>query len=328
MLLLSSCAKSDRTQSIEYLSEKYSVPEEKQLVVYTSHKEEVYLPIIREFENQTGIWVEIHAGGTEEMMNEARKASESGQCDIMFGGGVESYEANKDMFMPYASSVKGDIDANYLSDGDYWTAFTELPIVFIYNKKLVTPSSVPKNWSDLFDEKWKGKIAFADLDNSGTSYTIISTMEQVMDADASNVVTKLYDQLDGNILKSSGSVIPEVSDGNCLVGITLEETALKYIDMGYNITMVYPQDGTSSVPDGCAIMNNAPHSYNAGRFIDFVVSYDTQKYIMTDFSRRPVRTDINLLAKYGDIKNIDFDIKRSAADRDKIFEVWHQVKED
>ena len=32
------------------------VSEEKRLTVYTSHKQEVYAPIIKEFEERTGIW--------------------------------------------------------------------------------------------------------------------------------------------------------------------------------------------------------------------------------------------------------------------------------
>jgi len=39
MLLLSSCTNSERQQEIEYISQKYAVPQENQLIVYTSHKE-------------------------------------------------------------------------------------------------------------------------------------------------------------------------------------------------------------------------------------------------------------------------------------------------
>ena len=41
---------------------------ENRLVVYTSHKEEVYRPIIREFEERTGIWVELVTGGSNELL--------------------------------------------------------------------------------------------------------------------------------------------------------------------------------------------------------------------------------------------------------------------
>ena len=115
-LLLSSCGNSERQTQIQYISEKYNVPEEKQLIVYTSHKEEVYLPIIREFENRTGIWVEIHAGGTAEMFSEVRNGLDEGKCDIMFGGGIESYEAQKDLFMPYETGDKAILDGNYLDE--------------------------------------------------------------------------------------------------------------------------------------------------------------------------------------------------------------------
>ena len=325
LLLFSGCGKISPKKSVREVSEKYSVADENQLIVYTSHKKEVYLPIIQEFENRTGIYVDIKAGGTQEMMQMADAASAQGLCDIMFGGGVESYEAWKDNFMSYESSEARELDRNFMSKDGTWTPFTELPIVFIYNKKLVNSSSAPHTWEQLFDSKWKGKIAFADMDNSGTSYTIVSTISQITGDSPENVVSRLYNQLDGNILKSSGDVIPDVSNGTTLVGITLEETALKAINRGYNIDMIYPQDGTSAVPDGCGIVVNAPHEENAKLFIDFITGYDTQSYAMDEFYRRPVREDVKLRKVFGDITIIDFDVQQSAEEEEAAFDTWHQL---
>lgn len=326
MLLLSSCENPGLEDSRKYISEKYSIPDEKQLIVYTSHKEEVYLPIIREFENRTGIWVQVHSGGTAQMLEEAHDAVENGICDIMFGGGIESYEAAKDIFLPYKAKDRDRLDPNYASEGDYYTPFTELPIVFVYNDKLVAKKDAPKKWADLFNSKWQGKIAFADMWNSGTSYTIISTMEQLFDEPAETLLPRFYQQLDGKVLASSGQIIPKVSDGSFLVGITLEETAKKYMKAGYNITMVYPSDGTSAVPDGVAMLKNSPHSYNAGLFIDFVVSLDTQVYAMEEFYRRPIRQDISLTNEYGRIKQIGFDIEKSAREEPGVLKLWDELR--
>ena len=326
MLLLSSCAGSARKEDIARISEKYSVPQEKQLIVYTSHKEEVYMPVIREFENRTGIWVEIHAGGTAQIFSEVRDISELGGCDIMFGGGIESYKAQKDLFMPYEAVEKNVLSEKYLDADNYYTPFTELPIVFVYNKKMISYSEIPRSWKSLFDEKWKGQIAFADPDKSGTSYTIISTMEQVFNEVPKSLVPRLYEQLDGKILSSSGDIIPKVADGSFLVGITLEETAKKAMEQGYDIAMVYPEDGTSTVPDGCAVVRNAPHSYNAGKFIDFVVSFDTQKYATEKFYRRSVRTDIRD-SSYRSISQIDFDLDRSAREESEVFALWNALSQ-
>ena len=37
-------------------------------MVYTSHKEEVWQPIVREFESRTGIWVDVVVGGSSELL--------------------------------------------------------------------------------------------------------------------------------------------------------------------------------------------------------------------------------------------------------------------
>lgn len=324
MLLLSSCGNSPRQEAIAQLSEKYAVPGEKQLIVYTSHKEEVYLPIIREFENRTGIWVELHTGGTAEMLSQVKEASAEGRCDIMFGGGIESYEAQKDLFMAYEPVESEMLDSIYVDKEGCWTPFTELPIVFVYNKKLVSYSEIPRSWTDIFDSRWKGRIAFADPNNSGTSYTIISTMEQLFREEPESLVPRFYEQLDGRILSSSGQIIPGVSDGTYLIGITLEETARKAMEQDEDIAMLYPEDGTSAVPDGCAMVKNAPHSYNAGKFIDFVVGYDTQKYAVENFYRRSVRTD--LTTNSGNTESfMNFDVERSAKEEQEIFALWNAL---
>ena len=324
MLLLSACAGSERQQEIEELSNSYAVPQEKQLIVYTSHKEEVYLPIIREFESRTGIWVDLHTGGTTEMFSEVKEASEQGRCDIMFGGGIESYEAAKDLFMPYEPIEKSALDPDYVDDEDRWIPFTELPIVFVYNKKLVSYSELPTTWEELFDSKWKGQIAFADPNSSGTSYTILSTMEQLFNEEPESLVPRFYEQLEGRILPSSGQVIPEVSDGSFLIGITLEETAKKAMGMYEDISMLYPEDGTSAVPDGCAMVRNAPHSYNAGKFIDFVVSYETQRYATENFYRRSARRDVG--SNRGNTETfIKFDVEKSAREEEEVFSLWNAL---
>lgn len=309
------------------MSEKYAVPEEKQLVVYTSHKDEVYLPIIREFENKTGICVEIHTGGTAEIFKAVKEAGDKCDCDVLFGGGVESYEAAKDILLPYAVDCKDMLDPRFVSDGDFWTAFTELPLVIIYNSKLLAKEDAPSSWKDLLRGDLKGRIAFADLYNSGTSYTILSTVSQVNGTDAKETVSLVYDQIEGKVLGSSGDIITNVSNGTFLCGVTLEETAMKAIAAGYDIAMVYPEEGTSAVPDGCAIVKNAAHSYNAGCFIDFVAGYEIQRYATDKFMRRPVRTDVELPGKFADIKLMDFDIEKSALEESGFFEAWDECLE-
>lgn len=305
-----------------------AVPQEKRLVVYTSHKQEVYPPIIKEFEERTGIWVQVKTGGTTELLEEIRAENGNGACDIMFGGGVESYEVYKDCFMEYQSSQSEMLSSEYCSEENKWTVFTELPIVLIYNNKLVSEEQAPEGWSDLLTEQWRGKIAFADPAKSGSSCTTLVTMIQAMGIGEEETLKRFAWALDGKISGSSGAVPEEVASGTRLVGITLEETAGKYIARGADLSIVYPAEGTSAVPDGCAIVKGAAHEENAKRFLDFIVSRDVQRLAAEKLYRRTVRLDMpgELAPEAGKI--IDFDLEWAVEHQEEILDEWAALTQD
>ena len=55
------------------------------LTLYTSHKQAVYGPIVKEFQEETGIWVEVITGGTNELLERIAAEAEQPVCDVMFG---------------------------------------------------------------------------------------------------------------------------------------------------------------------------------------------------------------------------------------------------
>ena len=65
-----------------YKHDANPIPPENRLIVFTSHKPEVYAPIIKEFELRTGISVEVQAGGTTEMLEKIKNGEDA---DVMFG---------------------------------------------------------------------------------------------------------------------------------------------------------------------------------------------------------------------------------------------------
>ena len=74
--------------------------EDERLVIYTSHKEEVWRPIVREFEERTGIWVDVVTGGSNELLERIKWEADAPGADVMFGGGVESLESYAEYFSP------------------------------------------------------------------------------------------------------------------------------------------------------------------------------------------------------------------------------------
>lgn len=315
-LFLSACQKTERTT-------EYTPDESMRLTIYTSHKEEVYMPIVREFEERTGIWVDVITGGTNELLERIESQQDNVEADVMFGGGVESLKAYEHCFSPYVVGSSGSIREPHQAEDAVWTPFSALPVVLIYNTKLVSPDKIT-GWSSLSDPIFRGRIAFADPAISGSSFTALATQILAGNSMGKTLAT-LAENLQGKTLSSSGDVLNAVADGSYLVGITLEETALKYIAAGADLAMVYPEEGTSCVPDASAIVKGAPHSENAKRFLDFTVSYEVQQMLSESSYRRPVRSDIpagESLLPLQDIVLVDYDIDWACKNRDVILSDW------
>lgn len=330
-LLLSGCG-AEGTKRGDETASAYQIPEAEKLVIYTSHKEEVYGPIIKEFEERTGIYVEVKQGATLGLFDEIADNAGNETCDVMFGGGVENYVAYQDYLDAYRVSEEDAIDERYRTASHKWTAFSVLPIVFIYNNKLVYPAGAPRTWEELQTSKWKGKVAFADPATSGSSYTALCTMIQAEGRETDRVMRDFSDVLAGHVSDSSGKVLDEVNSGERLVGITLEETARKRISQGADLSIIYPAEGTSAVPDAAAVVQGAPHRENARRFLDFTVSEDVQRLLSDDFFRQSVRTDIRSEKHTGteedEMKLLDYDIVWAAECKDEILGKWEALQGD
>ena len=320
LLLLSGCAQGTDVSA-------FAPGEEERLVIYTSHKEEVYGPIIKEFQQRTGIWVEVVTGGSGELLERIAMEAEGGQpaCDLMFGGGVESLAAYEDCFEPCTPEGVENLRGVGLSEEGLWTPFSSLPLVLIYNTRLVSEGELT-GWADLLDPRWKGRIAFADPTVSGSSYTAALTLFSCIEGDDWDILAALVDNLDGGALPDSGDVVESVRSGSRYIGVTLEETALK--QRSPELGIVYPAEGTSAVPDGCALIKGAKHAENARAFLDFVLGRDVQELLVSDLHRRSVRTDVHApedLPSEAELGIIGYDVHWAGALKEEFIRRWTEL---
>ena len=301
------------------------------VTVYSPNPAEALNASVKEFQEKTGITVNVVAAGTGELLKRIKAESANPLGDVMYGGGADSLSAYSQYFDSYVSSETSSFVSGYTDPSGKWTGISPLPMVIIYNKKLVSESDAPKSWSDLTNSKWKGKIAYADPTASGSSYTQLCTMLTAYGKDDGkgwDFIKKLVANLNGKILSSSGAVPKKVNDGEYSVGLTLEKEAMLYLNANGSLGMIYPSDGTSTVPDGIALVKNCKNKANAQKFIDFICSKDLQTMMLNKFNIRPVRKDVTLtsgLKELKDIKQVDYDFKWASSSKSKILSQWKQV---
>jgi len=156
---------------------------------------------------------------------------------------------------------------------------TLAPIV--YNTKLVKPEDAPKSFADLLDPKWNGKIVKAHPGYSGTIMTVTFEISRDIGWD----FYKKLGQQHIMQVQSAADPLKRVMQGERPIAADgTEYTMLQMTSRGAPLALVYPSEGTPSIPGGVGVMVDAPHPNAARLFTVYLFSLDGQK-LLVDMAR-------------------------------------------
>jgi len=303
--------------------------EEKVLNFYTSFGAELYNPIAEAFEKETGIKANVVFAGTGEMLNRIKAEAAGPQGDVMLGGGAESFEAYRPYFEAYKVKDDATVPASLKAPDNLWYGYNALPMVIAYNKNLVKETDAPKGWKDLLDPKWQGKLAMADANKSGTAFVQVVTMLHLFGKEANGQGWQTVQGVVKNAKVLGSSSLPPkgVNDGEYALALTIESSVWKYAQAGGPIGMIYPAEGTATIPDSAAVIKGAQHPQNARKFMDFLFSKNGQE-LAAKMGLRPTRTDVappSGLQPMEKIKLINLDMPWVSTKRAEILTQWQDV---
>ena len=302
------------------------------LTIYSPHDQDPLDAGVKAFENKyPNVKVEVVADGTSNLVAKIAAESANPVADVLWGGGADTLAAYKQYFQPYKPSSIDLIDSSLYDPEYYWIGESPLPMVFIINTQKIAEEDAPKTWKDLatFDADKYGKIAIADPTSSGSAFTQLCTMlflyGQESDDYASgwDFVKEVQTKLE--VKNSSSLAHKDIFAGENSVGITLEKAACQY-EEDYMV-MIYPEDGTSAVPDGIAIVKDCPNLELAQLFEEFALSVECQSAQNKDWGRRPIRSDVTPegLAPIADVKLMDYNFDYAANNASAIKELWQDL---
>ena len=300
------------------------------VVVYTAAKQALVDELTTAFSKETGIKVELVMGGSSDLIRRVRAEASAPKVDVIWSIGGEVLEANKDLLAPFTPAANDMILPAYKISPE-WVPFSGILAAFAVNTKSLKPADYPRSWKDLTDPKWKGQIASARADSSGSAFqqyaTVIAAYGDKAEAGGG---WDVYKRILGNmqLAESSGLVSRLVNDGEAKVGIVLEDDALDYVKGGGPVAVVYPEDGTSTVADGMALGKGAPNAENGKKFIDWLLTKPAQELVVQRMGRRPVRTDVASgggAKPIAEVKLVNYDIRTIAQKRNDWIARWKEM---
>ena len=295
---------------------------EDQVVVYSAADADMVNAMVAAFQQKyPAVKVSTVVAGTGEIIKRVEAEASRPLGDVLWSVGPESLGAKKSLLAPYESREAAAFFPGQAPADHVWTPFTVMPYIIMYNKKLVPDAEAPKAWKDVLDARWKGKVAYADATKSGSSYTLLVTWLTVFGKNDTGwkFVEDVLRQ--SKVLPKSSMTYQMVANAEIPIGLTFEQAAFDYLKGGAPIGIVYPAEGTAIIPDGSALIANAPHPNAARLFLDFTVSKEGQALVVDKFGRRSVRRDVATpagLPTLDKIKPIAYDLQYAADNRAQI----------
>jgi iron(III) transport system substrate-binding protein len=294
------------------------------LIVYSPHGKELLEYLEKEFEKAHPDidvqWVDM---GSQEVLDRVRAEKDNPQADVWFGAPAEAFDraTREKLLDPYIPTWSNAVSVEARENNDHWYGTYLTPEVIAYNTEAVTAAQAPKDWDDVLDPKWKGKLLIRDPIASGTMRAIFGAIIarsvartgspesgyewlRKLDANTREYVlnpTLLYQKLG----RQEGIItlwdMPDIA--------TLEQRTR--IPVGY----VIPSSGTPVLVDGIAIVKGTKHPKEAKLYYEFVTTPEALKAAAEQFLRIPARTDIPVsdLPKW--IQDAKAKIKPMAVDR-------------
>jgi iron(III) transport system substrate-binding protein len=306
------------------------------LNVYCSVQLEWCQTVANEFTRQSGIKVAVTNKGSGEVFAQIKAEAANPKADAWFGGTGDPHlqAAEEGLTFAYRSpnlaqlhpwAVKQAEQSGYRTVGIYMGA-----LGFSYNTELFRKKSLapPRCWADLIQPALKGEVQMANPASSGTAYTALATIVQLMgEAKGFEYLKKLHANVN-QYTKSGVAPVKAVARGETLVGVSFVHDVVTEAVAGFPVAGVTPCEGTGYEIGSLSIVQGARNLEGAKKFADWALTAPAQalgarsKQFQTPSNRS---AEIPKEApRLGEIKLIDYDFKKygSSAERRRLLDKW------
>jgi iron(III) transport system substrate-binding protein len=236
-----------------------------EVVVYCTVQEEWCRPMVAAFEKATGIKVLMTRKSSGEFYAQVKAEAANPRGDIWWGGSGDPHlqAAEEGLTEAYKSPKLADLQdwavrqaeaAKYRTVGVYAGA-----LGYSYNTDQLKKKNIPepKCWADLTKPAFKDEIQVANPNSSGTSYTMLATLVQLMGEDKAFEYMKALHKNVNQYTKSGAAPARAAATGESMVGITFMHDAVTQVVNGAPVKVVAPCEGTGYEIGSMSIIKGA-----------------------------------------------------------------------
>lgn len=205
-----------------------------------------------------------------------------------------------------------EVDKAAFGPDNSYVTFEVSATAIVYDPKVVkTP---PTSWNDLFDPKYKGRMALGDVTGTSGVQTLMAvnrlkggTLEN-MDPGFAAMKTIVPDAV--TLYTQADQLLSLFQRGDIAIAPWYPDRAGSAIDKGYSLAVAYPKEGAVGIKPVLVIPKGTPNAALALKYVDTVLSRDSQTCFTERQYAAPVNQTVKLTDKVARIVATGEDYKR------------------
>jgi iron(III) transport system substrate-binding protein len=257
--------------------------------VYTHRHYEADNQLYKKFTDETGIKVNVINANADELIQRLESEGANSPADVLIT--VDGGRLNRAMDKGLLQSVESEILEQNVPDQfrepqGHWFGLTYRARIIVHAKDRI-PSGAIRNYEDLSDPKWKGKILVRSSEHvynqSLTASIILADGEEKATEWAKGLVANFARTPKGNDRDQVKAIAAGEGDiaivNSYYIGLMLTSENEEEKKAGQGVELVFPnQDnrGTHINISAAGVTKTAPNKENAIRFIEFLSSATAQ----------------------------------------------------
>ncbi len=289
------------------------------LNLYSSRHYQTDEALYSNFTKTTGIKINRIEGGEDPLIERIRNEGARSPADVLItvDAGRLWRAQQMDLFQPVKSAtLESRIPANLREPSGLWYGFSTRARVIAYNKAKVQPSEI-RNYEDLADAKWKGRVCMRSSTNIYNLSLLGALIDHMGEAKAEAWAKAVRANLAQEPKGGDTDQLKAVAAGQCDVTVSNQYYYARLLrsdkpderQVGEKIGIVFPNQatwGTHVNISGAGVLKNAPNRQAAIKFLEYLASDEAQRYFADGNNEWPVvanvRIDNPVLKQLGEFK--------------------------
>jgi iron(III) transport system substrate-binding protein len=253
------------------------------LTVYSGREEELVAPLLEQFEQESGVDLEVRYGDSAELAATIAEEGDNSPADVFFAQDPGSLGALEEegLLTELPDEILDRVPERFRDPDGRWTGTSGRVRVLAYNTEELSEEEVPDSVFDLTDPKWKGKIGFPPTNASFQAF--VTAMRLSAGEERAREWLEGFAANDPKTYEKNTPVVEAVAAGEIELGLVNH----------YYLYLVKEEQPDAAVANhfleagdpgalvsvaGAAILDSTDDEELAREFVDYLLSDEGQRF--------------------------------------------------